>query len=138
LCLNLVFTLLLAALGQKYVKFESKLHKNPLIYSEIPKKFPQWADFSKSALQIILKMVFFYVGEVPNRFQQEVERRYFKTKSRSKKAPDPILELKLLLANYKYKFDFKKVFQLCNLFLAKKIRIEFETTRQILGKPFLQ
>jgi hypothetical protein len=69
------------------VKFESKLHKNPLIYSEIFKKFPLWADFSKSALQIFFKIVFFHVGEVLNRSQQEVERRYFKTKSWSKKAP---------------------------------------------------
>ncbi len=73
--LNLLSTLFLATMGQKYGKFESKLHKNPSIYSEILKKFPLWADFSKSALQIILKMVFFHEGEVPNRFQQEVERR---------------------------------------------------------------
>jgi hypothetical protein len=30
--------------------------------------------------------IFFHVGEVPNRFQQEVERRYFKWNTRSKKA----------------------------------------------------
>jgi hypothetical protein len=38
--------------------------------------------------------------------------------SRKKLCMGPILELKLLLANYKYKLDFKKVVELCNLFLA--------------------
>ncbi len=52
---------------------------------KLSKKFPLWSDFSKGALQIIFKMVFFSCGS--NRFQQEVERRYFKWKSRPKKAP---------------------------------------------------
>jgi hypothetical protein len=50
----------------------------------------------------------------------------------------PILELKLLLTNYKYKLYFKKIFQLYNLFLKKKISVDLKTTPQILGKPFLQ
>jgi hypothetical protein len=57
--------LFLATLGQKYVKFESKLHKNTFIYSEILRKLPLWADFSKSVLQIIVKMVFFSCGGGP-------------------------------------------------------------------------
>jgi hypothetical protein len=47
------------------VKFESKLHKNTLFYSEILRKLPLWADLSKSALQIIFKMVFFSCGGGP-------------------------------------------------------------------------
>ncbi len=37
---NFIFYFILATLGQKYVKFESKLHKNTLIYSEILRKLP--------------------------------------------------------------------------------------------------
>jgi hypothetical protein len=34
-------------MGQKYGKFESKLHKNPSIYSEILKKIPTMGRFLK-------------------------------------------------------------------------------------------
>ncbi len=78
-------------MGQKYVKFESKLLKSPLIYPEIPKKFPlciaMGQFLKKRSTDYFENGIFFHVGEVPNRFQQEVERRYFKSKSRSKKPP---------------------------------------------------
>ncbi len=76
----------MATFGQKYAKFESKLLKNP--FTQRYSRNSHYGPISQKALyRLFSKWYFFHVGEVPDRFQQEVERRYFKWNTRSKKAP---------------------------------------------------